>query len=84
MQEDVNFFSCFFFLQFDENPAFQNGFSKRPKHTCDKNLAFLVFACPDYHFVQSDLVGSGFLKPIKTVREIYSNLQPENLDPCHI
>ena len=78
-----NFFFMFFF-QFDETPAFQNGFSKRSKHTCDKYLAFLVFACPDYRFVQSDLVGSGFLKPIKTVREFCSNLQHENLDPCHI
>ena len=27
-----------------------------------KSFTFLVLICLDYHFVQSDLVGSGFLK----------------------
>ena len=48
--------------QFDENPAFKIYFSKRSKYTSDKSLAFLVVACPDYHFVQLGLVCIGFLK----------------------
>ena len=32
------------------------------KHTDDKSLTFLVVTCLDYHFVQPDLVGIGFLK----------------------
>ena len=49
-------------FQFDENPAFKDCFSKRSKRTCDKSFTFLVPICLDYHFVQSDLVGSGSLK----------------------
>ena len=29
----------------------------------DMSFTFLVVTCLDYHFVQSDLVGSGFLRP---------------------
>ena len=32
------------------------------QNTCDKSFTFLVITCLDYHFVQWDLVGSGFLK----------------------
>ena len=47
--------------QIDEKPLFKNCFSKRSKHTCDMSFTFLVVTCLDYHFMQSDLVGSGFL-----------------------
>ena len=50
--------------QFDEKPAFYGCFSKRSKHTCDKSLTFLVVTCQYYHFVQSGLVGSGFLNAL--------------------
>ena len=48
--------------QIDGKPAFKDCFCKRPKYTLDKSFTFLVVTCLDYHFVQSDLVGSGFLK----------------------
>ena len=50
--------------QFDEKPAFYDCLSKRSKHTCDKSFTLLVLTCLDYHFVQLDLAGSGFLKAI--------------------
>ena len=50
--------------QLEIKVAFQNCFSKRSKHACDKSLTFLVVTCLDYHFVQSDLVASGFLKAL--------------------
>ena len=49
-------------LQFVGKSAFSDCFSKRAKHTCDKFFTSLVVTCLDNHFVQSDLVGSGFLK----------------------
>ena len=52
----------FKFGQFGEKPSFYDCLCKRSKHTCDKSFTFLVVTCLDYHFVQSDLVGSGFLK----------------------
>ena len=46
---------------YEKNSLFEIDY-KRSKYTCDKSLIFLVVACPDYHFVQSDLVGCRFLK----------------------
>ena len=59
--------------QLDETPAFYGCFYKRSKHICDKSLTFLVVTCLDldYHFVQSDLVGSGFLKVFKCVKFLF-------------
>ena len=42
-----------------QTPLFKVAF---PKHTCDKSFTFLAVTYLDYHFVQSDLVDSGFLK----------------------
>ena len=45
-----------------ENPLFKIAFLN-DQNTLEKNfLTFLAVTCPDYHFMQSDLVGSGFLK----------------------
>ena len=44
--------------------SFQNLFSKRSNYTCDNFLTFLDIACPEYHFVQSDVVVIRFLKYI--------------------
>ena len=63
MQQHIDFLIAISVIGiFDENPAFQNWFSKWAKHTCDKSLTFLVVACPDNHLVQLDLVGIVFMR----------------------
>ena len=45
-----------------ENPFFKIAFLNDQNTLEIKSFTFLVVTCLDYHFVQSDLVGSGFLK----------------------
>ena len=45
-----------------KTPLFKIAFLNNQTHTCDNSFTFLIVTCLDYHFVQSDLVGSGFLK----------------------
>ena len=46
--------------QLDGNTLFKIAFLN-DQNTLESST-FLVVTCPDYHFVQSDLVDSGFLK----------------------
>ena len=65
-----------------ENPLFKIAFLN-DQSTLEIRFTFLVVTCLDYHFVQSDLVGSGFMKTL-IVLDFRSNWQPEKMDPCLI
>ena len=66
-------FQCYNFkpVNFMRNPLFKIAFLNDRNTLSNKSFTLLVVTFLDYHFVQSDLLGSRFLKGLNCVRFLF-------------